>query len=95
MNMKIYIVHPNLGEFIIGSLKLSCLLESDESEEFLRMHDVIRDILVRDTMLKTFSNEFFHYMCALKVLDLSGNRGITRLPKSFGKLFSLICQKLP
>ena len=78
-----------------GSLKLSCLLESDESEEFLRMHDVIRDILVRDTMLKTFSNEFFHYMCALKVLDLSGNRDITRLPKSSGKLFSLICQKLP
>ncbi|KAK7832816.1 hypothetical protein CFP56_026205 [Quercus suber] len=46
------------------------------------MHDVIRDILVRDTMLKTFSNEFFHYMCALKVLDLSGNRCITSLPKN-------------
>ena len=53
------------------------------------MHDVICDILVRDTMLKTFSNEFFHYMCALKVLDLSGNRGITRLSKSIGKLFNL------
>ena len=53
------------------------------------MHDVIGDILIRDTMLKTFSNEFFHYMCALKVLGLSGNRGITRLPKSIGKLFNL------
>uniref|UniRef100_A0A2N9F4U4 Disease resistance protein winged helix domain-containing protein n=1 Tax=Fagus sylvatica TaxID=28930 RepID=A0A2N9F4U4_FAGSY len=108
----------NLGEFIVGTLKLACLLESDESEEFVRMHDMIRDmalwvantkrisvwghhdpnsiesftgeplcpnlltLLVKDTMLKTFSNEFFQSMHALKVLDLSGNRGLTKLPKS-------------
>lgn len=34
----------NRGEFIIGTLKLACLIESDESEEFVRMHDVIRDM---------------------------------------------------
>jgi disease resistance protein RPS2 len=34
----------NLGEFIVGTLKLACLLESDESEEFVRMHDMIRDM---------------------------------------------------
>ena len=34
----------NRGEFIIGPLKLACLIESDESEEFVRMHDVIRDM---------------------------------------------------
>jgi Leucine-rich repeat (LRR) protein len=37
-------------------------------------------LLVKDTMLKTFSNEFFQSMHALKVLDLSGNRGLTELP---------------
>lgn len=141
----------NLGEFIVGTLKLACLLESDESEEFVRMHDMIRDmalwvantsgregnkilvqrvgsnseadscekwneaerisvwghhnsiesfigeplcpnlltLLVKDTMLKTFSNEFFQSMLALKVLDLSGNRGLTELPKSIGKLLNL------
>uniref|UniRef100_A0A2N9F5V8 NB-ARC domain-containing protein n=1 Tax=Fagus sylvatica TaxID=28930 RepID=A0A2N9F5V8_FAGSY len=141
----------NLGEFIVGTLKLACLLESDESEEFVRMHDMIRDmalwvantsgregnkilvqhvglnseadscekwneaekisvwghhnsiesftgkplcpnlltLLVKDTMLKTFSNEFFQSMHALKVLDLSGNRDLAELPKSIGKLLNL------
>ena len=141
----------NLGEVIVGTLKQACLLESDESEEFVRMHDMIRDmalwvantsgrggnkilvqhvgsnsqadscerwneaerisvwghhnsiesftgeplcpnlltLLVKDTMLKTFSNEFFQSMHALKVLDLSGNRGLTKLPKSIGKLLNL------
>ncbi|GMY05661.1 disease resistance protein SUMM2 [Fagus crenata] len=141
----------NLGEVIVEILKQACLLESDESEEFVRMHDMIRDmalwvantsgregnkilvqhvglnseadscekwneaerisvwghhnsiesftgeplcpnlltLLVKDTMLKTFSNEFFQSMHALKVLDLSGNRGLTELPKSIGKLLNL------
>ncbi|XP_017603650.1 probable disease resistance protein At5g63020 [Gossypium arboreum] len=39
------------GEFIISTLKLSCLLEADESMEFVWMHDMIRDMalwLARD-----------------------------------------------
>ncbi|XP_010110286.2 disease resistance protein SUMM2 [Morus notabilis] len=32
------------GEEVIWSLKLVCLLESGESEEFVKMHDVIRDM---------------------------------------------------
>ncbi|KAB2086225.1 hypothetical protein ES319_A04G014600v1 [Gossypium barbadense] len=32
------------GEFIISTLKLSCLLEADESMEFVWMHDMIRDM---------------------------------------------------
>ncbi|KAH1063185.1 hypothetical protein J1N35_028172 [Gossypium stocksii] len=39
------------GEFIISTLKLSCLLEGDESMEFVWMHDMIRDMalwLARD-----------------------------------------------
>ncbi|GMN37272.1 hypothetical protein TIFTF001_006671 [Ficus carica] len=32
------------GEEIIGTLKLACLLESGESEEYVKMHDVIRDM---------------------------------------------------
>ncbi|XVF74635.1 hypothetical protein PTKIN_Ptkin13bG0126900 [Pterospermum kingtungense] len=39
------------GEFIIGTLKLACLLDGDESTEFVWMHDVIRDMalwLARD-----------------------------------------------
>ncbi|XP_052486539.1 disease resistance protein SUMM2 [Gossypium raimondii] len=39
------------GEFIICTLKLSCLLEADESMEFVWMHDMIRDMalwLARD-----------------------------------------------
>ncbi|TYJ38765.1 hypothetical protein E1A91_A04G015400v1 [Gossypium mustelinum] len=39
------------GEFIISTLKLSCLLEGDESMEFVWMHEMIRDMalwLARD-----------------------------------------------
>ncbi|XP_017604291.1 disease resistance protein SUMM2-like [Gossypium arboreum] len=39
------------GEFIISTLKLSCLLEADESMEFVWIHDMIRDMalwLARD-----------------------------------------------
>ncbi|TYI31878.1 hypothetical protein ES332_A04G016700v1 [Gossypium tomentosum] len=39
------------GEFIIRTLKLSCLLEGDESMEFVWMHEMIRDMalwLARD-----------------------------------------------
>ena len=141
----------NLGEHVVGTLKLACLLESDESEEFVRMHDIIRDmalwiantggrernkilvqhvssteahkfkipdetervsvwgdydniesfigsephcpnllsLFVKDTKLITFSNGFFQYMQALKVLDLSGNRRLTKLPESIGKLINL------
>ncbi|KAL5574656.1 hypothetical protein UlMin_016355 [Ulmus minor] len=32
------------GEEIIGTLKLACLLESGESEEYVKMHDVIREM---------------------------------------------------
>ncbi|KAB2032952.1 hypothetical protein ES319_D05G414400v1 [Gossypium barbadense] len=32
------------GEFIISTLNLSCLLEADESMEFVWMHDMIRDM---------------------------------------------------
>uniref|UniRef100_A0A2N9GY66 Uncharacterized protein n=1 Tax=Fagus sylvatica TaxID=28930 RepID=A0A2N9GY66_FAGSY len=39
-----YMMNPILGESIVGTLKLACLLESDESEEFVRMHDMIRDM---------------------------------------------------
>ena len=35
----------NQGEYIIGSLKLACLLETGEySENFVKMHDVVRDM---------------------------------------------------
>ncbi|KAL1103175.1 hypothetical protein V6Z11_D05G420000 [Gossypium hirsutum] len=34
------------GEFIISTLKLSCLLEADESMEFVWMHDMIRDMVL-------------------------------------------------
>ncbi|KAJ4846857.1 hypothetical protein Tsubulata_041987 [Turnera subulata] len=34
----------NHGEYIIGSLKLACLLESGESENYVRMHDIVRDM---------------------------------------------------
>uniref|UniRef100_A0A2N9H9Z7 AAA+ ATPase domain-containing protein n=1 Tax=Fagus sylvatica TaxID=28930 RepID=A0A2N9H9Z7_FAGSY len=34
----------NFGESIVGTLKLACLLESDESEEFVRMHDMIHEM---------------------------------------------------
>ncbi|KAK4590559.1 hypothetical protein RGQ29_020925 [Quercus rubra] len=41
------------GEYIIRSLKRACLLESGESEEFVRMHGLIRDMAwyeCRDTV---------------------------------------------
>lgn len=40
-------------------------------------------------MLKMFSNQFFHSMRLLNVLDLSGNRGLVELPKSISELFNL------
>ena len=32
------------GELIIGDLKRACLLESGESERFIRMHGMVRDM---------------------------------------------------
>ncbi|XP_039171014.1 probable disease resistance protein At1g61300 [Eucalyptus grandis] len=37
------------GEYILGSLKMACLLESgrdDDEEEYVKMHDVIRDMAI-------------------------------------------------
>ncbi|XP_031263513.1 probable disease resistance protein At5g43730 [Pistacia vera] len=126
------------GEYIIGSLKNACLLEkAGESDDYVTMHDVLRDMalwlasvkenkilvfenqesirkrgiatwketvrislwggsvilfrktpfcprlltfLVRNTAIETFPNSFFQSMHAMKVLDLSKNFRLTRLP---------------
>ncbi|WRX27697.1 Leucine-rich repeat - like 10 [Theobroma cacao] len=39
--------------------------------------------------LEVIDNDFFQFMCVLKVLDLSKNRGITKLPMGISKLESL------
>ncbi|XP_031263540.1 probable disease resistance protein At5g63020 [Pistacia vera] len=126
------------GEFIIGSLKNACLLEKvGDSDDYVKMHDVLRDMalwlatekenkifvfenqesikkhgiatwkeavrislwggsvklfretpfcprlltfLVRQTAVETFPSSCFQSMYAMKVLDLSKNLCLTRLP---------------
>ncbi|KAJ0075721.1 hypothetical protein Patl1_34093 [Pistacia atlantica] len=128
----------NEGEFIIGSLKDASLLEKDGySDDYVKMHDVLRDMalwlasekenkifvfenqesikkhgiatwkeavrislwgrsvklfsetpfcprlltfVVRQTSVHKFPSPFFQSMHAMKVLDLSQNRYLTRLP---------------
>ncbi|XVF35076.1 hypothetical protein REPUB_Repub18cG0113600 [Reevesia pubescens] len=139
----------NQGEFIVGTLKLAYLLESDESKQCVRMHDVVRQmalwlardqgksrnkvlvtkngrvtdqelanweganwislfgsssrvnldcspscyylstLLLRDAQLESFPSRFFDSMPALKVLDLSGNRGLFHLPSNIGNVKTL------
>ncbi|KAJ0076268.1 hypothetical protein Patl1_34410 [Pistacia atlantica] len=126
------------GEFIIRSLKHACLLEMvGDSDDYVKMHDVLRDMalwlasvkenkifvfenqesikkhgiatwkeaerislwgrsvklfsktpfcprlltfVVRQTSVDTFPSPFFQSMHAMKVLDLSKNIFLTRLP---------------
>ncbi|XP_021277414.1 probable disease resistance protein At1g12280 isoform X2 [Herrania umbratica] len=137
------------GEFIVGTLRLAYLLESDESKQCVRMHDVVRHmalwlardqgknknkvlvaksgritdqeltkweeatwislfgsssrekidyspschylstLLLRDAQLESFPSGFFDSMPALKVLDLSGNRGLVELPSNIGNAKTL------
>ncbi|KAK2651385.1 hypothetical protein Ddye_011241 [Dipteronia dyeriana] len=142
----------NKGKYIIGSLKLACLLETGfESRKcHVKMHDVLRNmalwiaselknkilvqefvelsevkssmtnwkeakrislwrlnieaftespscpylpttttLLVRDSDLERFPNNFFRSMCALIVLDLSSNRNLMELPVEIGELVNL------
>ncbi|XP_059653108.1 disease resistance protein SUMM2-like isoform X1 [Cornus florida] len=57
------------------TLNLSC---SDHLSGFLS-----------NSRLMTISDNFFQFMPVLKVLDLSGNEYLTKLPSSFFRLFSL------
>ncbi|EOY30358.1 Disease resistance protein RPS5, putative isoform 1 [Theobroma cacao] len=137
------------GEYIVGTLKLAYLLESDESKQCVRMHDIVRHmalwlardqgknknkvlvaksgritdqeltkweeanwislfggssrvkidyspschylstLLLRDAQLESFPKGFFDSMPALKVLDLSGNRGLVELPSNIGNVTTL------
>ncbi|XP_031255518.1 probable disease resistance protein At5g63020 [Pistacia vera] len=125
------------GEFIIRSLKHACLLEMVGADDYVKMHDVLRDMalwlasveenkifvfenqesikkhgiatwkeavrislwgrsvklfsqtpfcprlltfVVRQTSVDRFPSPFFQSMHAMKVLDLSENQFLTRLP---------------
>ncbi|TXG69137.1 hypothetical protein EZV62_004072 [Acer yangbiense] len=49
----------------------------------------ITTLLVRDSDLVRFSNNFFRSMCALIVLDLSRNENLIELPAEIGELLNL------
>ncbi|KAK3219697.1 hypothetical protein Dsin_013667 [Dipteronia sinensis] len=52
-------------------------------------HLLTTTLLVRDSDLERFPNNFFRSMCALIVLDLSGNRNLMELPAEIGELVNL------
>ncbi|KAF2323144.1 hypothetical protein GH714_033638 [Hevea brasiliensis] len=129
------------GEEIITGLKHASLLGSGESEDFVKMHDLIHEmalwlaceqekvlvrekafdfagwvdaerislcgaciksldqmppscnrlttLIIRATNLKTLRSGFLLCMPALRILDLSDNKGLTDLPADIGKLSKL------
>ena len=64
-------------------------IERWEEAERIPVCPKLSTLLVKDTMLKMFSNQFFHSMRLLNVLDLSGNCGLVELPKLISELFNL------
>ncbi|XP_022724510.1 probable disease resistance protein At1g12280 isoform X2 [Durio zibethinus] len=54
----------------------------------------LQTLFLNGNQLKVINNDFFQFMCGLKVLNLSGNRGIEELPVGISKLVSLECLDL-
>ncbi|XWS19073.1 hypothetical protein CRYUN_Cryun32bG0099700 [Craigia yunnanensis] len=54
----------------------------------------LRTLFLNNNRLKVINNDFFQFMCGLKVLDLSENGDIEELPKGISKLVSLECLDL-
>ncbi|XP_022724765.1 probable disease resistance protein At5g63020 [Durio zibethinus] len=49
----------------------------------------LQTLFLNDNQLKVINNDFFQFMCGLKVLNLSSNTGIEELPVGISKLVSL------
>ncbi|XP_022724171.1 LOW QUALITY PROTEIN: probable disease resistance protein At1g15890 [Durio zibethinus] len=54
----------------------------------------LQTLFLNDNQLKVINNDFFQFMCGLKVLNLSYNRDIEELPVGISKLVSLECLDL-
>ncbi|XWS11827.1 hypothetical protein CRYUN_Cryun37aG0034400 [Craigia yunnanensis] len=54
----------------------------------------LQTLFLNENQLKVINNDFFRFMCGLKVLDLSVNRVLVELPVGISKLLSLECLDL-
>ncbi|WRX26533.1 Ribonuclease H domain - like 10 [Theobroma cacao] len=90
------------AEFIVGTLKLAYLLESDEYKQFVGMHDVVHDMalwLVRDqgkrkkkvlvTKGVTITYEEHKKWEEANWISLYGNQGLVELPLDIGNVKTL------
>ncbi|EOY26515.1 Cc-nbs-lrr resistance protein, putative [Theobroma cacao] len=80
---------PNVGKW--RGIKRMSLMDNkiENLREAPNCPDLQTLFLSGNKPLEVIDNDFFQFMCVLKVLDLSFNRGITEFPKGISKLVSL------
>ncbi|XVE92261.1 hypothetical protein REPUB_Repub01dG0081400 [Reevesia pubescens] len=84
---------PKVGNW--GSIHRMSLMEN-EIENLVETLNCphLQNLFLNKNKLKVISNDFFQFMCDLRVLDLSENRDLKELPVGISKLVSLECLDL-
>ncbi|XVF11377.1 hypothetical protein REPUB_Repub08aG0022800 [Reevesia pubescens] len=79
---------PEVGNW--GSIHRMSLMEN-QIENLVETPNCLhlQTLFLNRNKLKVINNDFFKFMCGLRVLDLSGNRDIYELPVGISKLVSL------
>ncbi|XVE89125.1 hypothetical protein DITRI_Ditri19aG0125500 [Diplodiscus trichospermus] len=84
---------PEVGNW--GSVRRMSLMENN-IENLIETPNCpdLQTLFLGENQLKVINNDFFQFMCGLKVLDLSGNIDIEELPLGISKLVFLECLDL-